>query len=68
MVVSILIASPVKASFPRLSHPHDNCSMGLWRGEELGFKDREHPFTQVQHEDTPHKPLLLELLQDKDKG
>jgi hypothetical protein len=22
--------------------------------EELGFKDREHPFTQVQQEDTPH--------------
>lgn len=66
MVVSILIASPVKASFPGLSHPQeDNCRMGLWRREVLDFKDREHPFTQVQHEDTPHTPLFLELLQDK---
>ena len=65
MVVSILIASPVKASFPRLSHPlEDNCRMDLRRGEELGFKDREYPFTQVQYEGTPPKTLLGGLLQD----
>lgn len=52
------IACPVKAFVPGLSHPQeDDCRMGLWRGEELGFKDREHPFTQVQHKDATHRSL-----------